>query len=73
MATQYALFNADIIGNAANPRPSECKIGTVVTLKKAVNACEFSRVNSPKKIPAGKYKVVNRKFFRAGYHVVEAV
>lgn len=74
MAQQYRLDNADCC-DYTNVRSGDCKKGTVLTLTKPrmETTIGLSLGEKLREIPAGTYRVVDRKRFRAGFQIVEAI
>lgn len=71
---QYRLDNADCC-SYTNVRSGDCTKGTVLTLTKARMESEIGLClgEQLKEIPAGTYRVIDRKRVRAGFQTIEAV
>lgn len=67
---QYEIFNSDIYLKAGIKGATER--GMIITLKEQIEACTWGE-SREKVIPAGTYKIVNRKRFRKGCVTIEPV
>ena len=72
MTTQFKLCNAHCM-EKTDQLPSKCKRETVLTVPKDIEDYKICPMNNGQTIPAGKYVVVDRKHFVAGFQIVEAV